>query len=242
MAHRNEILPSGFYSPVPSERVNALKVTTEEHRALLMEGLPDWPVMSPGSVNAWLVFIGPSPGNSPGRPWCYDPLPSVGESHPGVSEYVDTRNFWNRIRQFVRQIFSELEPAEAYAATMVRNLHHERSATAPKGGFMAAGADEVFCVLDRLVRPRLIVSIGGARRYTDEAFRHKPGIREFDSGVLYSSIKRNELEWFSLSGTWKSGVPFLYVSAKGIHPSRIHVSMGDILMFLRNQSEEARLL
>ena len=119
-----------------------------------MVGLPSWPVFSPGSLNAWLVFLGPSPGNSPGSSWNYDPLPSVGGAHGGVAEYVDRRGFWNGIRKFARTIFPELSPTDVYAATMVRNLDPEQSATGPTGGHMYPAAIQVTEVLGKLIRPR----------------------------------------------------------------------------------------
>ena len=59
-------IPDGFYSAEPEARVAALGQASSDLREALMAGLPTWPTMSPGSLNAWLVFLGPSPGGSPG--------------------------------------------------------------------------------------------------------------------------------------------------------------------------------
>ena len=235
-------LPSGFYSAVPQERVAALGHATGDLRDVLMAGLPSWPKMSPGTLNAWLVFLGPSPGASPGDSWNYDPVPSVGVAHGGVAEYEDRNNFWKGIRLFARTIFTELSPADAYAATMVRNLDPKMSATAPTGKHMDTAALQVIDVLGKLIRPRLVIALGGARKHTDRAFRKLPGARDWDSGTLLTARKGLERGWFSLTANWESGDAFLYVSPKGIHPSRRHISREDTLDFLRQQSKVARSL
>ena len=242
MAQPKGGLPSGLYSAVPQERVFALAHITGAMRKSLMGGLPSWPVMSPGSLNAWLVFLGPSPGNSPGGTWDYDSRPSVGGAHGGVAEYVDSNGFWDGIREFARVIFPELSPADAYAATMVRNLDTEQSATAPAGKQMGSAALEVVHALGKLIRPRLIIALGGARKYTDPAFKKMSGARDLDSGRLFTAISGRERKWVSLVAHWESGDQFLYVSPSGIHPSLPHVSRDDTVKFLRKQSEIARSL
>ena len=235
-------LPAGFYSAVPEERVAALKAATPELRDRLMSGLPSWPLFSPGSLNAWLAFLGPSPGHSPGASWDYDPLPSVGGAHGGVAEYLDIKGFWNGIRRFSTEVFPELAPEDAYASTMVRNLDPGQFAVAPRGAHLHLAAEEVRVVLGKLIRPRLVIAIGGARRYTDPVFQKLHGAGNYASGVLYTSLKGDKRPWHALSGTWASGEPFLYVSPSGIHPSLPHVSIADTVRFLREQSEAARSL
>ena len=235
-------LPAGLYSAVPKERVAALKTATPELRERLMSGLPSWPLFSPGSLNAWLVFLGPSPGNSPGECWNYDPLPSVGGAHGGVAEYQDGKGFWNWVRTVSIAVFSELTAEDAYAATMVRNLVPEQSAVGPQGAHMPSAAREALKVVGELIRPRLVISIGGARRYTDPVFRNVPGSRQVSAGFLYSSGQGNRHSWFALASNWPSGDPFLFVAPIGVHPSRRQVSLSDTMRFLREQSEVARSL
>ena len=220
-------VPPGFYSAVPQERIDALSRTTSEQRSTLMSGLPEWPMISPGSLNAWLVFLGPSPGNSPGGDWNYDPLPSIGGPHPGVAEYIDGKGFWNGIRKYACAVFPELRPCDAYAATMVRNLVEEQAATAPKGPYMYVAANHAVEALDKLIRPRLVIALGGARTYTNSAFQEIANSKLLDSGILLSSKAANEHEWFSLIGRWETGEEFLYVSPVGIHPSIRQISLED---------------
>ena len=235
-------LPRGFYSEVPQKRVSALGRATSDLRDSLMTGLPNWPVKSPGSLNAWLAFLGPSPGGSPSGEWTYDARPSIGGAHPGVAEYRDRRGFWNGIREYARTIFPELQSADAYAATMVRNLDPKQSATAPTGRHMYTAAVQITGILGKLIRPRLVIALGGARPHTDRAFRELPSTTELDSGVLLTAKAGKECRWFSLSGRWESDEAFLYVSPTWIHPSRRHVSREDIRRFLCQQSETARAL
>ena len=235
-------LPTGFYSGDPRKRVSALANTSGDMRDTLLSQLPQWPMMSPGSLNAWLVFLGPSPGNSPGGAWAYDPKPSIGHAHPGVAEYVDRRGFWNRIRDYSRVVHYELGASDAYAATMVRNLDPIQSATAPTGSHMNMAAKEVVEVLGKTIRPRLVIALGGSRKYTDVVFREMIGTIEHKVGTLYTALSGHERRWFSLIGTWDCDEPFLYVSPAGIHPSIRHVSHDDSLDFMRKQSDEARAL
>ena len=198
--------------------------------------------MRNGPLNAWLVFIGASPGGSPGWDWNYNPLPSIGGPHPGLAEYIDGKGFSKGIRKYARTVFPELQPIDAYAATMVRNLVEEQAAIAPKGRHMYTAANQTVEVMDKLVRPRLVIALGGARTYTDSAFRKITNSKPLDSGTLFSSRVAKRHSWFSLMGRWETGEEFLYVSPVGIHPSIRQVSPEDTLSFLRDQSKVARRL
>ncbi len=70
--------------------------------------VPDeWQPFWSGVANPWLVFLGPSPGNSPGQSGaaigCR--LPTLGAPHPHVEYYVDSNGFWTRIREWSHQAF-----------------------------------------------------------------------------------------------------------------------------------------
>ena len=236
-------LPTGFYSPIPKERVAALSQATPELRDNLMQGLRPWPRKSPGSLNAWCVFLGPSPGVS-GKNWNYCWLPSVGGAHPGISEFEDTKGFWeNGIRPYARAVFPKLNSDDAYAATMVRNLVSDQSAEAPKDrARMREGARLAIEALNKLVRPRLVIAFRDAGRYTTRIIEDMPGSTDFKAGSLYSSKAAREHRWRSIRGVWESGEEYLYVCAVGIHPSRPQVRYEDRLKFLRHQSKTARSL
>ena len=225
------MLPPNLYSPLASERVLALKEATLTLRDRIFgENSIVWPKYSPGTINTWLTFLGPSPGNSPGKPWLYDPKPYIGGAHPGVSEYQDKKNFWKRIRQYSRKIFSELAAEDAYAQTMVRNLDPQQAAIGPKGHHMTKAAIEVVDILANVNRPKLIISLG-ARDYCDPAFQSYAETLSYNSGILYTSKSPDERPWFSLAGKWPTGEKYLYVSANGIHPLLSHVSEEDTFNF-----------
>jgi hypothetical protein len=232
--------PSGFYSAEPRERVAALRGTTLELRRLLLEGV-NWPRYSPGTLNAWLVFLGASPGASPKGTWDYDPLPAVGGAHPGVAEYQDAKGYWDGIRLFARTILSDMTPSDAYMATMVRNLDDRQSALGPRGSRMYQAARDVSDVLDRIVRPAMVVALGSVRTYTDRVFAEWPRARARNSGCLRTALRGVERRWSSVSGFWSTGELFLYLAPSGIHPSLFHVSREDTLRFLSQQAHIVRV-
>jgi len=235
-------LPDGLYSLNPLQRVVALGKVTEAQREHLLAGI-SWPIKSPGTLNAWLVFLGASPGNSPGTAqWDYDPRPTIGGAHPGLAEYRDTNGYWDAIRKFARWIFPELSPSGAYASTMVRNLDPSESATAPQGRQMHEAAQVALSDLNHAIRPVMIVALGGVRTYSDQAFARHPGAKLDDSGTLFTASSRKARPWKALRSRWSDGTPFLYVSASGIHPSLPHVSEPDTHAFLVRQAERARAL
>jgi hypothetical protein len=234
--------PQGFFGITASERVAALRATSAPYRDVLLSGVR-WPRMSPGGLNAWLVFIGPSPGASPGHAaWDYDPRPSIGGPHPGLSEYEDANGFWAGIRAFARAVFPDVAVGDAYALTMVRNLDEELAAVGPKGSHMVKAAANVVGDLGRIVKPRLVVAIGGARKYCDDAFRDIAHTIPHRSGLLFTALKRHQRSWSSRVGVWPGGQKYLYVSPSGIHPSLPHVSQPDAIEFLTMQAEQARIL
>ena len=89
-----------------------------------------WPYGMPSSINPFVVFLGPSPGNSPpvgdaapGNCKAYD-LPTAGVAHPKL--YVcDTRNYWNKIRELGALIVQARAPeiAERNAHALLGQLN-----------------------------------------------------------------------------------------------------------------------
>ena len=155
-----------------------------------------------------------------------------------VDTFIPTCGVLNEFK--IRRVISELRPADAYAATMVRNLDPQQSATAPSGRPMDLAAIQVVDVLDKLIRPQLLVTLGGARKSSDQAILENTNAVSFDTGVLYTAKRRDKRAWLSLAGNWTSGEPFLYLSPSGIHPSLRHISEAGSLGFLRQQSDVAR--
>jgi len=229
-----------MYSPNPKERYKEfLKISASQKRKLLSK-IPPWPMYSPGTINAWLVFLGASPGDSPGeKPWDYDHNPTTNKPHPGVSEYKDSRGYWDGIRLYSEKIFYDLTPDQAYSLTMVRNFDPTQASVAPTGNNMKKAAKEVYQCFDTVIKPRLIIALGGVRNYSDPIFIGKSE-EEFSGGFLFTSNKRGKRKWSATRGTWSTSEKWLYVTASGIHPSLQHVSKEDILNFFSKISNMAR--
>jgi hypothetical protein len=72
------------------------------------QAMPEtWPAFWTGVSNPWLVFLGPSPGNSPGKaPAIGGPrAPTLGAPNPHVETYDDSNLFWRRIREWSHRSF-----------------------------------------------------------------------------------------------------------------------------------------
>jgi hypothetical protein len=66
-----------------------------------------WPRYWFWSLNAWLLYLGPSPGDSPGGPinWARDRYPNLGMANEHFRTYEDGSGFWRRLRAWTRAAF-----------------------------------------------------------------------------------------------------------------------------------------
>ena len=124
--------------------------------------LPFWH----GAANAWLVYLGPSPGNSPGRE-CGDPfqLPVLGKPHPHLKCYSDARGFWNTLREWTLSSFGTArlfrdEPDAALGVTLNANVLPTPQGDASRidQGELDRAMPHVADILN-LVKPRLLVPL-----------------------------------------------------------------------------------
>ncbi len=102
-----------LWSDDPAERVAAAQYAsltgTVPRRRSEPPPADPWPFGMPTSINPYVVFLGPSPGNSPpvddsigAKIEPYD-APTVGRPHPGI--YCrDTRNYWGNVRDLGRRV------------------------------------------------------------------------------------------------------------------------------------------
>lgn len=131
-----------------------------------------WPYGMPSSINPFVIFLGPSPGNSPPvsddiheAPTPYTPygLPTFARAHEGL--YVrDTRKYWDRVRKLGSMIVQarspELSETQAHALIGQLNL-----GTGQFGKATDAPLDPRYCqwvpevVLDYL-RPSYVILLG----------------------------------------------------------------------------------
>lgn len=112
-----------IYDPNPRERLKSARAVAAQ-----TESSVAWPPYWTGVSNAWLVFLGPSPGNSPGKVVAEGGIrtPTLGLPHPHVATYEDSNGFWPRIRQWTHQAFSLsgvfTEPKDSLSLVLVGNI------------------------------------------------------------------------------------------------------------------------
>jgi hypothetical protein len=99
------------YANDPVERLAGARDLNRRGRKALLERVPtDWPPYSPGSVNAWLLFVTTKP-----PAWTDDlvlweerPL-TIGEAHEGFF-YPDPLGFWAEIRKWTLELLRPHAP------------------------------------------------------------------------------------------------------------------------------------
>ena len=94
----------------PVERLQNSKkyiIQTSDLDAKIRSIYKNWPKYWWGAANAWLVFVGPSPGNSKSKPinWVTEKYPSIGIPHPHYINRIDSTGFWPRLREWARNSF-----------------------------------------------------------------------------------------------------------------------------------------
>lgn len=119
-----------------------------------------------GVVNPWLVYVGPSPGNSGGHEvdWDKELWPSLGEPQVHFVTHRDRRGFWDRMRNWtissyrLAGIFTD--ERAALSSVLLANLIPERQGDSSKiatADMKAAMPDAVLRL--RRLRPRVIVPL-----------------------------------------------------------------------------------
>jgi hypothetical protein len=112
--------PSELWHPSPTRRLKAARALSKERISELQKfvagdaPMRPWPFGMATVANPYIVFLGPSPGNSRssedvGLPSVPLDLPTVGKPHPRMG-YQDTRGFFDRIREATRILINSQEP------------------------------------------------------------------------------------------------------------------------------------
>lgn len=91
---------SSLYSVRADERLRAAQALSKRARRAAVKRVADWPVFSPGSINAWLVLVTTKPPSwkDPFVEWVERPL-TLGEPHEGFF-YPDPLGFWAEVRRW----------------------------------------------------------------------------------------------------------------------------------------------
>jgi len=124
-----------------------------------------WPKSCSGSINAWLIVVGASPGSSPtarnfkSDSEMRDYRPVIGLPHPRFG-YHDRPHYWDRVRGIAERFFSEFG-LDRYAALSL--LHHvnllsESSRTQPSIEILQSGGPRTQIVF-RETHPRCVVAL-----------------------------------------------------------------------------------
>src|SRR3954470_10897182 len=118
----HQAIAGDLYASDPVERLRAARDQGRRARRALVERVPDnWPPYSPGSVNAWLLFVTTKPPawQDDLVLWQERPL-TIGEAHEGFF-YPDPLGFWAEIRkwslEFMRPYAADWGVSEALAVT-----------------------------------------------------------------------------------------------------------------------------
>ena len=163
------MLNDALYSLDPRERwAAACSVRAEEGQALrqrMREDFPTWPRYWWGVANAWLAYVGPSPGNSRANEidWDRERWPTLGEPHEHFVSQDDSTGFWRRLREWTVNAYSLagvfVDRADAaIGSTLLANLLDTREGDAGKIGDhdLMRAVPAAVALLGR-VRPRVIV-------------------------------------------------------------------------------------
>ena len=98
---------TGSYANDPARRLDgrAARCEVGRGRRSLARTPSRWPADSPGSCNAWLLFVTTKPPTwrDPLHPWVERPL-TLGEPHEGFL-YPDPIGFWDEVRRWAVELF-----------------------------------------------------------------------------------------------------------------------------------------
>lgn len=121
-----------LYSNLPEERIQAADIYSNEKQIQAIIGLKNHYWF--GAPNAWLVFLGISPGGSPPKgKECisnYKSQISFSKASNHIESFNDSRGekgFWGKIREYTNDIFPDLKDSEKYRTILAGNLIDEQT-------------------------------------------------------------------------------------------------------------------
>lgn len=99
---------NNLYSNILQERINAIKELNSNDETIFLKSVHAvWKEYWFGSPNAWIAFIGASPGNSPGGEYEKMQLPSFLKACDHFN-YDDKRGFWKTIKEYSEFIVDDI--------------------------------------------------------------------------------------------------------------------------------------
>ena len=110
--------PTGSTRTTPPPRLAAARGSRAERGRRSLAAPSAWPADSPGSCNAWLLFVTSKPPTwrDPLHPWVERPL-TLGEPHEGFL-YPDPIGFWDEVRRWAVELFRLREPSWSTAESL----------------------------------------------------------------------------------------------------------------------------
>lgn len=152
---------TNIHHPDPVKRLAAARAASRP------QVVPEtWPAFWIGVSNPWLVFLGPSPGNSPGKmqTTAGPRAPTLGAPHPHVEDYVDSNGFWERIREWSHHSFALAgvfdSPTDSLSSVLVGNILATNAGDSRKldASDLRAGTPPAAKIIQWL-QPRLVVTM-----------------------------------------------------------------------------------
>jgi hypothetical protein len=180
-----------LWSDNPRERLAAAldSATVDDWPGRISESAPmkPWPYGMPTSINPFVVFLGPSPGNSP-APGDADysrrppyAMPTAGVPHPKL-DYRDPEGYWDRVRELGSMVVQAHSPRMSESATLAL-IGQLNLGTGAFGQAKNAPLEPDYCrcvpevVLDYL-KPSYLILLGLGSIYPDATM---PRFRSFKS-------------------------------------------------------------
>ena len=151
-----------LYSNLVNERLTAS--SNFNNKSIVKSIMSIKPYYWFGAANAWLVFLGSSPGGSPSggktQKSDYPSEISFDETSNHLSSFKDKKGFWDKIREYSKDIFPELPAKDLYKLIMTGNLLEDQQGDSNKlvQEELQDGAVETFKVLS-LIKPKLVICL-----------------------------------------------------------------------------------
>jgi len=219
-----------LYSNLPEERLEAGLITND--LSICQEIKDVRPYYWFGSANAWIVFLGSSPGGSPPKGQedksFYKSQISFNETSKHLLNFDDSRKkngFWEKIRMYTKYLFPNIPESNLYKAIMAGNLIDAQEGDSSKldKEEIKNGAIESFKVLS-IVKPKLVICLQKSvyELIYDLALKNNDKIQENDVLQINSGIKNNIQ--YNVPVTYLSSKDYLWrkwvLTRTPMHPSR----------------------
>lgn len=223
-----------LYAQNPCDRwinaANLLRKDPQSVRDMIRKAYETWPFYWWGVANAWLVYLGPSPGNSAAKPinWEVERLPTLGEPHMHFKLQRDSTGFWPRLREWTINAYSLAgvfidDDDAAMGSTLLANVLDTRQGYA--GKISASSLEQAMpstVVHLARVRPRIIVPMDKRVSRLLVAELKRRGARNVTGPCPTPVSALNQRYEFYRPQSWSLEMPYgpVLVAESPQHPSK----------------------